>query len=268
MYLYYENSILNKFIVCLVKPFSTLEDEYVTAFDKFEDLDFVKIINSLPNEELVFISASFIDPSVLKSKIPPSSPLHITFVIRDAEEEETDDYTVLNWYIYWTNMLNNLQEEDIERELIDNVYNYFYKTPSVTERRIVEYLTSLISLPQQRFVDVLRNETMSMIVTRGKNYIEQKTREINREKNNATTKVIKDVRCSLCISNYLETAFQILDKSNVEAVLLFEINLKSKSVDVCMVPRESKVPFTHLVKYRNGFISSFRISFQEFIDIL
>lgn len=269
MYLYYENSILNKLIISLVKPFSNLDEEYVTSYDKFEDIDLAKIIDSTPNDELVFISASFIEPIVLEAKIPSETSLRITFIIRDAEETETDSYTILNWYIYWTNMLNTLQDEGIERELIDCIYSYFYKLPSVTERRIVEYLTSLLTLSQQRYVDVLKNETLSMITTRGKNYLEQKSREINRDKNNSTTKVIKSIRCSLCISNYLETAFQILDKTNVDAVLLFEINLRTYSVDVTIIPRDmNKIPFSHLVRYRNGFINSFRITFQEFVDIL
>jgi hypothetical protein len=269
MYLYYENSVLNKLIVSLVKPFSNLEEEFVISYEKFEDLDLAKIVDSCPNEELVFISASFIDPSFLDTKVPKGSPVQLVFIMRDGEEVETDDYTILNWYIYWTNMLNTLQEEGIERELVDWVYNYFYKLPSISERRVVEYLTSLLPFPQNRFVDVLKNETLSMIMTRGKNYLEQKNREIVRDKNNSTTKIIKDIRCSLCISNYLETAFQILDKSNVDVVLLFEINLKNYSVDVTIIPRDAnKIPFPHLVKYRNGFISNFRITFREFVDIL
>jgi hypothetical protein len=269
MYLYYENSVLNKLIISLVKPFSHLEEEFLTPYDKFEDLDFNKIIDSIPNEELIIISASFIEPSVIATKICGDSPLQITFIIRDADEIETDNYTVRNWYIYWTNMLNCLQDEEIDRELIDYVYNYFYRPPSINERRVVEYLTSLISYPQQRFVDVLKNETLSMIMVRGKTYLEQKARELLRDRNNSTTKIIKNIRCSFCISNYLETAFQILDKTNVDCVLLFEINLKTYSVDVTIVPRDAtKIPYSHMVKYRNGFINSFRITFQEFVDML
>jgi hypothetical protein len=258
---------LNKLIVSLVKPFSNLEEENISSYDKFENLDIIKIIDSTPNDEILIISSSFIDPSILDIKIPQETPIKVTFIIRDADEIETDNYTVLNWYIYWTNMLNSLHDEDIDREIVDYVYNYFHKIPSVNERRVVEYLASLLSVSQQRFVDILKNETLSMIMTRGKNFLEQKSQEIIRDKNNSTTKIIKDIRCSLCISNYLESAFQILDKTNVDAVLLFEINLRKYSVDVTIVPRDNKIPFSHLIKYKSGFIGSFRITFQEFVDI-
>lgn len=269
MYLYYENSLLNKLIISLAKPFSNLESEYICSYDKFEDIDIRKIIESIPNDDLVFLSSSFIETLVLESKIPEETPLKITFIIRDAEEIETDTYSILNWYIYWTNMQNNLHDEEIDKELIDTVYSYFYKLPSLTERRIVEYLTSLLQLPNKRFVEILKNETISMIMTRGKTYLEQKNREIEKDKNNSTTKIIKEIRCSLCISNYLETAFQILDKTNVEAVLLFDINLRTASVDIVVVPRDSnKSPFSHLTRYRNGFMNGFRMTFKEFVDLL
>lgn len=269
MYLYFENTVLNKLIISLVKPFSNLEEEYVVSYDKFEDLDIKRIVDSTPNEELFFLSASFIDGSMIEAKTDYDFPCKITFIIRDANEIETDNYSVLNWYIYWTNMLNTLAEEGIDKEIIDYAYNYYHKIPTVSERRIVEYLTSLLPFTQRRYVDVLKNETFSMLLTRGKNYLEQKSREINRDKANSTTKIIKDIRCSLCISNQLETAFQILDKSNVDVVLLFEINLRTYSVDVIMVPRDSnRIPFAHLVKYRNGYLCGFRMSFQEFVNIL
>jgi hypothetical protein len=268
MYVHYENTVLNKLIISLVKPFSNLDEERVLPFDKFDDLDIVKIIDTIPNEELTILSSSFIEPLMLEKKVPPDVPLKVTFIIRDAEEIETDVYSVLNWYIYWTNMLNVLQDEDIDREIVDNVYQYFYKLPTINQRRVVEYLSSLLQFSRSRYIEVLRNETLPMIMNRGKNYIEQKNRELSRDKTNSATKVIKDIRCSLCISTYLESAFQILEKSNVDVVLLFEVNLKSYTVDVTMVPRNEKVPFSHLITQRSGFLSNFRISFQEFVDLL
>lgn len=271
MFVYFENTILNKLIVALVSPFSCLENERLNSYEKFEDLDINKLINEVSHEELVILSSTYIPIDIINDKLSQwkSVPLTITFIIKDAEELATDNYSILNWYMYWTNMLNTLNDHEIDREIIDSVYQYFHKFPTLNQRRIVEYLTSLIPLPNTRFIEILKNETLSMIMIRGKNFIEQKTPEITRDRKNSTTKIIKDIRCTLCISSYVETAYQILDKGNSEAVLLFEINLKTSDVDVIIVTKDvNKIPFSHLVKYKNGILSSFRISFKEFVDCL
>jgi len=270
MFVYYENTVLNKLIVTFVKPFCSLEEERLTSYEKFEDLDLLKIIDKSPHEELTVISSSFIPMDVIESKLQDVDfLLKIRFIIKGAEDVEAESYCVFNWYIYWANILNAVQEQDVDKEIIDNVYQYFHKFPTLSQRRIVEYLNSILSLPRSRFLEILKNETLSMVLTKGKNYIEQRHQEFIRDKNNSTTKVIKDIRCAMCISSYIETAFQILDKLNVDVVMLFEINLKTSSVDVTLVPRDgSKIPFSHLIKYRNGLMSMFRITFREFVDYL
>lgn len=281
MLLIYEKTILNKFIISLVTPFCNLPDEKIIDIINFDNLDIPDIIEKCTDDEIYIILSTSVNYQALKDKIPDVSPVKFLFIanVKDYESDGNDNFKILNWHIYWSNVVNNLKSGkcyyNIDSELIDYIFEFTKKIPSTPQRRAYEYLTSILNLSRSRFLEILSNEQLNTILTKGKLQIEQKQQEINKERDNSITKVIKKYRCCLCISNYLETAFQILERTNVNIVLLAEINLKYDSVIMRMIPQDNKLKDEELPLYdlfekqfqKNGFIRIFKISFEEFNNI-
>lgn len=276
MLIYYENSVLNKIVVSVADTFNSLPENNVQPFEHFEDLDFVDLIENSGDElEITIICSSNIHANVISKimndSLPGGGPINFVFVIKDAEEENQDSYIITNWYIHWTNAINNLTKEYslVELEVIDCIFKYYQQFPTLSQRRIVEYLNSHLLQTRRRFIEILTNETLSILQTRGRNVIEQKQKEINKDKKNALIKTFKKRRYALCVSNYIESAFQLIETANLNAVIVFELDLKKSFVNVTVV---SKTKDEHIFSSRphlqSGFCSNLRITFAEFIDVI
>lgn len=273
MLLYYENSVLNKIIVSMADTFNDLPEDNVRPFERFDDLDVGEIVQN-SGEELevtVICSSNVQEEEIAKAMTGISNSMNFVFVIKDAEEQISEDFILTNWYIHWTNAINNLSKAYslMELEVIDNIFKYYQQFPSLSQRRIFEYLNSHLAQSRRQFIEVLTNETLSMLQTKGRNVIEQRQKEINKDKRNAVIKTFQKRRYALCVSNYTETAFQLLETANLDVVLVFELNLKKQIVNVTVV---SKTKEEHIFSGRphlqSGFCSTLRIAFKEFIDAI
>ena len=270
MLVFYENSVINKLIVSAADTFNELPEDNVCPFERFEDLDLDEKNNFQDTEVTIITSSNIDEENVLQlvSSIE-HSPLNLVFIIKDAEEKVTESFIITNWYIHWSNAINNLTKEypSLELEIIDSVFKYYQQFPSLSQRRIFEYLNSHITQSRRRFIEIVTNETLSMLQTKGRNVIDQRQKEINKDKRNALIKTFDKRRYALCVSNYCESAFQLIETANLHAVIVFELNLKRNFVNVVVV---SKTKEEHIFSSRphlqSGFCSILRITFEDFVD--
>ena len=264
MLIFYENTILNKLIVSSI--FDEIQDDNIISFERlFENIN----IDDSETEVMIICSSSVQKDEIEKYMNESRHTCNFTFILKDIEESVHDNYIISNWYIYWTNAYNALMNQNIEDELIKNIFHYYQQYPSISQRRIIEYLNFHLSLPNKRFIEILSNETASMIQHKGRNVIEQKQNEINKDKNNSLIKTLNKVRYAFCVSNFIETAFQLIDNLHVSVVVLFELNLKNSFVNVKIITKDNQTHiFSNRSHLKNGSLSVLRITFQEFIDVI
>ena len=262
-----ENTILNKLIVSLADSFVNLDESQITFYDYYEDVYFDKIDKE--EEEIIVISSTLMYDDDFR-KISENLTSHFIFIAKDAEETLNEEYVVTNWYIYWTNAINNLNKNyEFDEEIINMIFQYYQKYPSPSQRRIIEYLSVHLGSTRKTFVEILANETLQMIQNRGKQVIENKQKIINKDKNNALIKSINNIRYALCVSNYFETAYQINDTLNVDGVILFEISLRKNFVTTSIIMKEKDNSlFSNRKISKSGHIYSLRIDFSEFVDLI
>jgi DNA-binding Lrp family transcriptional regulator len=265
--LIYENTILNKLIVTFTTPFCNYDNKDLVTFDNCDDLSEILEIHAkdVNYHEVYILISSEINTDFIFKNCQPEFSGDIFIICKNIEYLE--NFNISNWHIYWTNAMTEIHKmSDIDREIINNL-NYSY--PVLTQRRLNEYLTVHCSTPKERFISLLSNETLSMMLNRGRHIIESKQLEIDRDKEGSKTKIINGKRYCFCISHHVETAYQIIERNNTEIVLLFNINLKKSLVNVsCVTATNVKSIFEDKIMYKTNNISKLKITFQEFLDIL
>lgn len=269
--LVYENTILNKFIITFTSPFNNLNQNELIPYNDLDDLNILLELNSKNAENIYILISSIIDEKyIIDNCTLLTYDGNITIICKNIEYME--NYQISNWHIYWTNAVTEIHKNyfDIDNEIINNLnYNY----PNLSQRRLYEYLITHCDTNKESFINILLNKTLSMMLNSGRSNIENKQKEISRDIECSKTKIIqsngKNIRYSLCISHHLETAYQILDRSNAEIVLLFNINLKKSIVNVSIISStQIKSILSDKSLYKDNNIDKLKISFQEFLEII
>lgn len=271
-YLIYENTVANMFIVSMTPSFHDLPDTHLKAVASFEDINFPDLLEQDYQSEIVYIlCSSYVKPEILDKYIPDHTPFEIRIIMKDAEECVRDNYSIMNWYIHWSTMTAQIHSKyGIELAIAYGVADYYVTVPTDIQRRIMEYLDRLKYESRTRFIEVLSNQSCQSMNNYGKAIIDGKQREIDVDKSNASTKVINHMKYTYCVSNYIETAFQLLKKSP-DFVILFVVNLKKYTVTGTIISRDEtkRHYFSGCITHKLGtYMERFTLTFDEFIDFI
>uniref|UniRef100_A0A6C0JQQ4 Uncharacterized protein n=1 Tax=viral metagenome TaxID=1070528 RepID=A0A6C0JQQ4_9ZZZZ len=275
MFLIYENSVLNKIIISSIEPFFSLSEDKCFSIEKIEDFDFSSVTDLVKDEiDIFFLVSSNVDVKSLESMIKLTEFLSFNLIIKDFEDVENkyfDNCIMVNWYIYWSKTQNVLiKDYSVDKELLDKIFLYFQHYPSKEQRQIIEYLNYRLSDNRNDFLSIFCNQQSNTIQFKGKKMIEEKQKEINKSKNRSIFKVVDNVGYKMIVSNCIESAFQILDKPNIDIVMLFDVNLKKNNIDVTIVTKtkkENKILFCNISR-KDTYLSYATINMDEFIHLI
>ncbi len=217
MHLIYENNIPNKLIVSFDKTFSYLQDNEISFFNEYDLEKIITIIKSKDSNDVVILLTS--------------NPQDVFFqelndLLYDIEYIVKDNLNYQNWYVYWTSVTKELSEEIITS--INSVY-FSSNLPSITQRRVCEYLKFCCSFSDKKFHDIIINTPFNILQQEGKKILESYQDNVNKHKQ--TTLRYRNNSC-FCVSDFNETAYQLLTDSYITIVYLCEVNLFKRKVKV------------------------------------
>ncbi len=273
MRIYYENTILNHMIVSVSEFLRAVPDENVTRFDDFLVMcprDFY------PPEEkgekiMLFLSTSYpID--VIKERLPKVCFNQTVVVTRNQEDDSAGDefFTIENWYPYWSGALKEAAANGIDHELLEALYLASNTCPSLAQRRVNEYVGSLMNLDRTRFLRELIQTDYRTAFEKGKRVIDINQDNISSDMKNSMRIVIDDLVYVFAMSSHIEAGYQIFeDGSGADCVVLAKRSLRYKSYMITLMLKSKKQhAFKKYITGSSGLVSTFQMSDNDFETIL
>jgi len=261
----YENTVPNKFIIDFSYLSSTPEDQ----FFPFEDIHSLKIPEKC-EECLILISSTPIKKTLDKVIKPFVNFVKITLAIRNYDDSNSDDgYECENWQLFWASAVKSLDEKNIEPDVRDAIFSYYYKLPSLIQRRIYECIYKNINIDRYTFTKQLENTPIQVYQTNGRKIIESKQKLITRAINTTLHKNIDKVRYAICVSDFLETAFQLMEHTTAEVIVLCRVQPNCGDVDVTIVSKflDQKTIFDEYVLSTSGHFKRSIIDLKFFTQL-
>lgn len=280
---FYENNVANKLIVSAIKPFANLPDEQKHSFDNLFDLSFSEITSThVDATDIYLISTTAYSKELLDNKLPKFAPYNLYLVIKDSDIVETHEvfYKVLNWYIFWSGLKSFFETKTLNNDLLTDIFNGTCSIPTLTQRRLMCYFTSVTDLPTESFLKIFDENIQSLIV-RGKTMLDNKRQDLIRALKNSRSNIITasfennepiSLRCTWFAGNDPELVWRTFDKTNSECIALMEFNLKDNLISIKLYCKNTnvdtiinKTPLHSVAK--SGCISHYTIKLNDLSNV-
>jgi hypothetical protein len=253
MIILYEDDILNLIIVTYHRIFKDIPDSFLHKFTlDTTEKSLSEIITKTPNETVVLIYSG--------SNFLNLSGENIKIIAKEYGHSGLEERIHENWYEYWSSSIS-----DVDEEIAKNVHEYYHGIPSIFSRRLVECLKT--SEDRLSLKNLLSNNSANSIQFQGRQHIEKLQHMIKHDNDSSPQKEIEGVNCTIVISNFLESAFQLLDRG-FNNILLCKINLKQKEVTITIISKNPVNILDNFIIHKRGIFKTARISLETFISYL
>lgn len=254
MIVVFEDDLLNLTIVTYHKLFRDLPESSLHKFNiNSTERSITELTRSYPNETVVIIYSGSIFLNVLGEniRIIAKTPLI------DLSEEQIFE----NWYDYWANSITTLDEE-----IVKYIYDYYHKIPSMMSRRIVEVLKTAVD--RNSFKNLLYNNSCNNLQFQGRQLIEKIQPNIQYDNDTSLQRSINGHDCTILLTNYLESPFQLLDKG-FDNISICKINLKQREVIITSISKDSQINIFGITPiHERGIYKTIKISLELFVDYI
>ena len=165
MFVFYEETILNYILMTLAHPFCSLSNDKIAGFKDFQALKQEDVENT--KEEDIFILLTTRYTMEALETILPNRLKQIVVLMKDEPEDQTEQYRLVNWYIYW----NRVEAAHPSfKELLTELFIPADRLPDLVQRNIIEYFSGQMCKGREEF-KIHLHESKNKIFSMGKKMI-------------------------------------------------------------------------------------------------
>ena len=234
MKIFYENTVNNKIILSFHSKFRSISEDCIYPFTTLESILTLDLKKS--TDEIYILLQTYIDKDQLDNYFNGYNDIYI--ITRFNSETRNEEYTLLSFKSFWIDAITFASTVmQMNKPLADELYDCI-TYPTLKNRYIYEYCNSLLKLPRIEFQKNILDLDIQLAYNRGNKIIKEKQDEISDSISKGIPIIHNSIKYFICISNYIETAYQILDNQDIDIAIISNISFINSTVYLTQCQRK------------------------------